>query len=141
SLGGGGRYDNLIKQLSGYEMTAVGFAVGFDRTVEILDELGLLPTESLGSQVLVALFDEASRAASLSLAAQLRKNGIKTEVYPAVDKLGKQFKLADQKKIPYVALIGESERATGSVTLKNMQTGDQETIAFDLVSSRLTQNV
>ena len=62
-------------------------------------------------------------------------------MYPAVDKLGKQFNIADQKKIPYVALIGESERATGSVTLKNMQTGDQETIAFDLVSSRLTQNV
>jgi histidyl-tRNA synthetase len=125
SLGGGGRYDNLINQLSGYQMPAVGFAVGFDRTVEVLDELKLLPAESLGSQVLVTVFEEQYAATSLKVATQLRTSGIKTEVYPAVDKLGKQFKLADQKKILYVVIIGETEMAENTVALKNMKTGDQ----------------
>lgn len=125
SLGGGGRYDNLINQLSGYQMPAVGFAVGFDRTVEVADELGLLPAESLGSQVLVTVFEEQYAAQSLLVANKLRSAGIKTEVYPAVDKLGKQFKLADQKKIPYVVIIGETEIAENTVALKNMKTGDQ----------------
>jgi histidyl-tRNA synthetase len=133
SLGGGGRYDNLINQLSGYQMPAVGFAVGFDRTVEVADSLGLLPAESLGSQVLVTIFDEQFTNASLSLAKTLRTAGIKTEVYPAVDKLGKQFKLADQKKIPYVAILGENEVNKNVVMLKNMQTGEQTEVAMDTI--------
>jgi histidyl-tRNA synthetase len=105
-------------------MPAVGFAVGFDRTVEVADSLGLLPAESLGSQVLVTIFDEQFANASLALATTLRSGGIKTEVYPSVDKLGKQFKLADQKKIPYVAILGENEVSKNMVLLKNMQTGE-----------------
>ncbi len=133
SLGGGGRYDNLINQLSGYQMPAVGFAVGFDRTVEVADSLGLLPAESLGSQVLVTIFEEEFAAASLALANTLRSAGIKTEVYPATDKLGKQFKLADQKKIPYVAIIGENEVAKKVVMIKNMQSGEQTEVPTDKV--------
>lgn len=125
SLGGGGRYDNLIKQLSGYDMPAVGFAVGFDRTVEVLDQLGLLPTNNFGTQVLVTVFAEEFVSQALSTAAQLRTAGIKTEVYPALDKLGKQFKLADQKNIPFVVIIGEEEVKNGTVMLKNMKSGEQ----------------
>ncbi len=139
SLGGGGRYDNLINQLSGYQMPAVGFAVGFDRTVEVADALGLLPAESLGSQVLVTVFDEQFAPQSLALATTLRAAGIKTEVYPAVDKLGKQFKLADQKKIPYVAILGENEVTKNVVLLKNMQTGEQTEVAADAVIAFFTQ--
>lgn len=139
SLGGGGRYDNLINQLSGYQMPAVGFAVGFDRTVEVADSLGLLPAESLGSQVLVTIFDEAFAAQSLALATKLRAAGIKTEVYPAVDKLSKQFKLADQKKIPYVAIIGGNEVGKNVVMLKNMQTGKQTEVAMDTVEEFFKQ--
>ena len=126
SVGGGGRYDNLIKDLSDYRMPAVGFAVGFDRTVEVADELGLLETGSAGTQVLIALLDETSAPASLALATELRQAGISVEVYPAFDKLTKQFKLADQKKIGYVAVIGSEELASGNIQLKNMTTGEQE---------------
>lgn len=140
SLGGGGRYDNLINQLSGYQMPAVGFAVGFDRTVEVADALGLLPAESLGSQVLVTIFDEQFAPQSLALATELRAAGIKTEVYPALDKLGKQFKLADQKKIPYVAIVGEDEVAKNVVLLKNMQTGEQTAVAVDKVLAFFKQS-
>ena len=139
SLGGGGRYDNLINQLSGYQMPAVGFAVGFDRAVEVADSLGLLPAESLGSQVLVTIFDEQYTNASLSLAKTLRAAGIKTEVYPAVDKLGKQFKLADQKKIPYVTILGENEVNKNVVMLKNMQTGEQTEVSMDTVVAFFNQ--
>lgn len=140
SLGGGGRYDKLIEQLSGYQMPAVGFAVGFDRTVEIADELGLLPSESLGSQVLVSVFDEQFAAESLKAATALRAAGIKSEVYPAVDKLGKQFKLADQKKIPYVVIIGETEVQSQTITLKTLKTGEQQQMSVAAVVEKLKQN-
>lgn len=138
SLGGGGRYDKLIEQLSGYSMPAVGFAVGFDRTVEVLEELGLLQQKGQGTQVLVSVFSAESAAAAYTATAQLRQAGVKTELYPAVDKLGKQFKLADQKQIPYVIVIGEEESATGTVSLKNMQTGEQERLSLSQVIEKLS---
>lgn len=131
SLGGGGRYDNLIEQLSGYTMPAVGFAVGFDRTVEVLDTLGLLANVAQGTKVLVGLFSEETAVSSYALAQELRDAGINTEVYPAVDKLGKQFKLADQKQIPFVCIIGADELKDGTVSIKNMQNGEQKTLPTD----------
>ena len=129
SVGGGGRYDNLIGDLCGRDMQANGFAIGFDRTVEAVTELNLLPDSiETTSQVLVALFDEATAKDSFAVATTFRKAGIATEVYPEFDKLGKQFKLADQKNILFVVIIGEAEKATNSVTLKNMQTGEQTTL-------------
>jgi histidyl-tRNA synthetase len=137
SVGGGGRYDNLIGELSGQSIPAVGFGIGFDRTVEAVQTLGKLPTELSQTQVLVALFNEASLDQSLQTAATLRKNGVRTEVYPELDKLGKQFKLADQKQIPWVVLIGESEAATNQISLKNMQTGEQQTLTLKEVLVQL----
>jgi histidyl-tRNA synthetase len=126
SVGGGGRYDNLVRDLSGFEMPAVGFGIGFDRTVEAADQLGLIPSEGQGTQVMVAVLGEEDLLASLEATQQLRAAGIRTEVYPAIDKLGKQFKLADQKKIPFVLIIGKNERTANKVTLKNMQSGEQD---------------
>lgn len=135
SVGGGGRYDNLIGDLSGMSMPAVGMAFGFDRTVEAAIELGLIPTEQAQTQVLVAMFSEETTAASLEVALQLRQHQIATEVYPAFDKLGKQFKLADQKHIPWVAIVGEDEQASNTVTLKNMSTGEQKTASVEEILS------
>lgn len=131
SVGGGGRYDNLIQDLSGFEMPAVGFGIGFDRTVEAADQLGLIPTEGQGTRVLVAVMNETDVAGSLEIAQKLRQANISTEVYPAIDKLAKQFKLADQKKIPFVVVIGEEERANNKVTLKNLATGQQQLLSLD----------
>lgn len=131
SVGGGGRYDNLINDLAGYQMPAVGFGIGFDRTVEAADQLGLIPTEGQGTRVLVAVMSDNDIAGSLAVAQQLRSAGVATEVYPATDKLAKQFKLADQKKIPFVVLVGEQERAAQKVTLKTLSSGEQQLLSLD----------
>ncbi len=128
SVGGGGRYDNLIGELCGRDIAAAGFAIGFDRTVEAVQQLGLVPsTIRSGPTVLVTLFDAAGQTASLQAAATLRQAHIATEVYPKADKLSKQFKLANQKGIPLVLLLGESERTAGTITLKDMRSGKQIT--------------
>ncbi|MCA9369369.1 histidine--tRNA ligase [Candidatus Woesebacteria bacterium] len=140
SVGGGGRYDNLIGELCGRDIAATGFSIGFDRTVEAVQQLNLLPTTTtMGTQVLVTLFDEKTVTASLKAASLLRKAGIATEIYPSLDKLGKQFKLADQKSIPFVLIIGEEELQNGTVALKEMVSGEQTTNSLEEVISKLTQ--
>jgi histidyl-tRNA synthetase len=131
SVGGGGRYDNLINNLSGMDMPAVGFGIGFDRTVEAADQLGLIPADTASTQVLIALFDQSTQPISLETATRFRGAGIRTEVYPALDKLAKQFKLADQKNIPYVVIIGETEMQQNMVTIKEMKSGEQKTVTLD----------
>lgn len=126
SVLGGERYDGLISKISGRDIPATGFAVGFDRTVEAADQLGLIDIPKSSTQVLVALFDEQTLEKSLEVATKLRNAGVSTEVYPAIDKLGKQFKLADQKNIPFVIIVGEDELKNDTVTIKNMVTGNQE---------------
>jgi len=128
SFGGGGRYDHLIKQLGGPDIPAVGIAFGFDRMVEAAKELNLFGQTNSEAKVLMTLFDENYAAESLVAAAAIRSAGISVEVFPSFDKLGKQFKHADARKIPWVVIIGESEVKAQKVTLKNMATGDQ----FDL---------
>lgn len=125
SSGGGGRYDKLIDNLGGIDVPAVGVAFGFDRTVEAAVALGLLPENKSTSQILVSVFDEQLLPESLQVAGQLREAKIKTELYPAVDKLGKQFKYADQKQIPFVVIIGEEEKNENLIVLKDMSTGQQ----------------
>ena len=138
SVGGGGRYDQLIESLSGVSIPAVGFGIGFDRTVEAAVQLGVIPqSTAIGAQVMVALFAEELVSNALTTAQALRQAGIATELYPEVDKLGKQFKLADQKGIPFVVLVGEQEVADGTVTVKNMETGEQETDTLANIISKL----
>lgn len=131
SVMGGERYDGLIKQISGRDIPATGFAIGFDRTVEAAEQLGLLPSEFPSAKVLVTIFDGKTLDDSVETATLLRAAGVTTEVYPAVEKLGKQFKLADQKGIPYVVIIGEDELSQGKVTLKDMKSGEQKTLTMD----------
>ncbi|MDQ3008101.1 MAG: histidine--tRNA ligase [bacterium] len=140
SLGGGGRYDNLISELSGVDMPAVGFGIGFDRTVEAAEALGLLPNTTSSAQVLVALLDETTITRSLAVAQELRKAGISTEIYPTVDKLAKQLKMADQKSIRFVVLVGETELTSNTITLKNMRTGEQSTTSLSLAIEQLEQS-
>lgn len=137
SCGGGGRYDKLINELGGVDIPAVGIAFGFDRMVEAADQLGLIPTDGAGTQVLVTIFNKELQTKSLETAAQLRQAGIKTELYPAIDDLGKQFKKADRANIPYAIIIGEEEIKNNQVSLKNLQTGDQEMMIIDEVIKKL----
>lgn len=131
SLGGGGRYDNLIKDLSGIDVPAVGMAFGFDRTVDAAVELGFVKDVDSGTRVLVTLFDESAIADSVKAATYLRNEGVSVEVYPEVDKIGKQIKYADKNGIPFVAIVGEEEMKQEKVTLKELASGESKTVALD----------
>lgn len=131
SCGGGGRYDNLIKQLGGPDVPAVGIAFGFDRMVEAATQLGLIKVDQEQIQVLVCLFSPETQTASLRLAAKLRSSGIATEIYPKFDNIGKQIGYANQIGTRYVVIIGDEEIANNTVTIKNLQTTEQKTVGVD----------
>lgn len=127
SVGGGGRYDKLIKSLGGPDIPAVGYSFGFEPLIDCITELNLLPDLSpTTTKIMVANFGEEEQ--SLQLASLLRQGNINTLLYPVPDKLGKQFKYAGDKKIPFVAVIGPDEAKDNQVTLKNMATGEQKLI-------------
>lgn len=129
AIGGGGRYDKLIKSLGGPDIPAVGFSFGFERLIDVITELNLLPDlPKTQTKVLVANFSDETLNDSLALVSNLRQNNIASTFYPDTDKLGKQFKYADSLGIPYVAVIGPDEAKAGNVTLKNLQTGEQQII-------------
>lgn len=135
SVAGGGRYDTLIGTFSGRTAPAVGIAFGFDRIVEIAGELGLLPNYQTRTTILICTLGEDNLDLSLTFANNLRKNGqINTEVYPdPTAKIDKQLKYANKKGIPFVAILGENEIETQSITLKNMIDGKQISLKLDQV--------
>lgn len=128
SLGGGGRYDSLIEQLSGVSMPAVGFGIGFDRTVEVIRERGLLQHTEAETTVLVTVFDSQLIEPSTRFTAMLRAKGVNAELYPdSAEKIGKQLKYANRTQKTFVALIGSDEAQSKTVTLKHLASGTQYT--------------
>ncbi len=139
SLGGGGRYDNLVGMFSGKDIPACGFSLGLERIIVVMTERGMFP-ENLGrssADVLVTVWNEESVSDSLAFAAELRKAApsLRVDVYPEADKLGKQFKYASALGVPFVAVIGEEERARGEVALKEMKTGEQRKVKREEVAA------
>lgn len=129
SITGGGRYDTLIKTLGGPDISAVGTTLGLDRIVDCIIELNLFPNLPKNKvKVMVANFGEKTLDKSLEITSLLRQNNIPAIFYPNSDKIGKQFKYASDKNIPFVALIGPDEIKNNQVTLKNMSTSKQITI-------------
>ncbi|MEI6532638.1 MAG: histidine--tRNA ligase [Candidatus Roizmanbacteria bacterium] len=138
SVGGGGRYDNLIKDLVGVDMPAVGFGIGFDRTLEASQQLGLIPLEINKSSVLVTIFSPELIPTSLSTVAELHKHAIRTELFSDFSKkLDQQLKYANAKNIPWVIIIGPDEQSHNKVQLKNMQTREQSIISIDEVIQKI----
>ena len=136
SLGGGGRYDHLVGMFLGREVPACGFSLGLERIIVVMAERGMFPPDiaSAPADVMVALWDEASRADALAVADRLRREGLAVDVYPEPDKPGRQFKYAASRQYPVVVLAGEDERRAGAVTVKNMRTATQCTVPLaDLV--------
>jgi histidyl-tRNA synthetase len=133
SISGGGRYDNLTGVFGMPGLSGVGVSFGADRIYDVLLALDLFPAEAKASAttVLFANFGDAEAAASLKLAKELRQAGVAAEVYPDSVKMKKQMGYADTSAIPFVAIIGESELAEGKVTVKNMTTGVQHSVAAD----------
>ena len=140
SLGGGGRYDGLIGMFGKEQIPACGFSLGLERILVVMEERGMFPPElsESSADVLVTVWNEESIGESLKLATELRKQNLRVLVYPETDKLGKQFKYADSIKIPFVCVMGENELAENKVTLKNLRTGEQETIGRDEIVAKIT---
>ena len=125
SITGGGRYDNLTGVLGMDGVSGVGISFGADRIYDVLNQLGLYPeTSTEQTRLLFAGMGTEDIAFCLPWAAALRKQGLNVEIYPEPAKLKKQLGYADSKQIPFVAIVGETERAAGKGMLKNMQTGD-----------------
>ncbi len=130
SILGGGRYDNLLRDVGGEPLSGVGFAMGDVVIGIILKELGLIPALPITpASVLVTVFSPDLHPASLELAADLRRLGLNVTCYPEPAKLPKQFKFADRMGMRAVLVVGPDEAASGKVTLKNLTDGTQETIA------------
>ena len=138
SIGGGGRYDKLIGMFSGKDIPAVGFAFGFDRLMEAMEELKLFPEDLGGTKVLVTIFSQELEKNSIEISSQLHLNNINTEVWLDPNtKLEKQLKYADQKGIPYVIIIGPEEVESGKVVLKSLKGRTQEMLSLDEIISKL----
>ncbi len=126
SISGGGRYDNLTGIFGMPGLSGVGISFGVDRIYDVLNALDLYPKGSLQtSKVLFINFGDKETAYCMPILAQLRKAGIRAELFPDAAKMKKQMSYANAKEIPYVALAGDNEMAKGKITLKNMLTGKQ----------------
>ena len=132
SITGGGRYDNLTGIFGLPNVSGVGISFGADRIYDVLTELDLFPKELLSAtQVLFATFGDAELNYALGWAKALRAHNIAVEVYPEPTKMKKQMGYADDKRIPYVAIVGGNEMETNTVMLKNMTTGEQQQVTLD----------
>ena len=131
SLCGGGRYDNLCGLFSKEPFSGVGVAFGFERLMIAMEERGEFENLTLNSQILVTIFDEKTIENSLKIYELLTTAGLNTEIYFEPEKLKKQFKYADRKKIPFVIVQGPDEKAQNQVTVKSLQSGKQKTISID----------
>lgn len=127
SITGGGRYDNLTGVFGLSGVSGVGISFGADRIFDVLNQLDLYPKEAVnGTRVLFTNFGDKEAAYSMQVLAQVRQAGINAEIFPDAAKMKKQMAYANAKQIPFVVLVGENELAAGQVTLKNMETGEQQ---------------
>lgn len=133
SVCGGGRYDDLTGIFGLPNVSGVGISFGADRIYDILEELSLFPKKLETTQVLIVPMSKNELSYALESARQLRAANIATEVYADEAKMKKQMTFANNKQIPFVIIIGEDELNSGLLTLKNMETGEQEKIGLDLI--------
>jgi histidyl-tRNA synthetase len=136
SLGGGGRYDNLVGMFLGKDLPACGFSLGLERIIVVMSEREMFPAKLISSpaDVMVTIWNEDSVNESVALATELRSKGLRVDLYPEADKLGKQFKYASSRDISYVAIVGDDERARGEVAIKDMKSGEQRSVSREQIA-------
>ena len=129
SLGGGGRYDNLVGMFLGQSIPACGFSLGLERILVVMGERGMFPASvaTTPADVMVAVFDAADVPHAMRVAVSLRQAGLRVLVYPDPDKIGKQIKYADSRGLPFVAILGGDEIANGTLTVKHLAAKTQHT--------------
>lgn len=138
SITGGGRYDNLTGVFGMEGVSGVGISFGADRIYDVLNQLNLYPETSVEqTQILFVSFGDKELMYSLPWLGALRAKGINAEIYPEPAKMKKQMSYADNKKIPFVAIVGETEMNDGKVMLKNMKTGEQGLASLEEVIEKI----
>ncbi|MBL7856869.1 MAG: histidine--tRNA ligase [Cyclobacteriaceae bacterium] len=139
SVSGGGRYDNLTQTFGDKEnLSGVGFSFGVDRLYDALEELQAFPKETrLSSKVLICHFDAETLQYGLALLQHFRAANIASEIYPDVSKLKKQLEYANKKGVAYTLVVGSEEVKSGALTLKNMDTGEQEKLTLHEIIQKL----
>ena len=138
SITGGGRYDNLTGIFGMPGLSGVGISFGADRIYDVLNTLDLYPKDSMtATQILFINFGEKETAYCLSIINKVRAQGIRAEIYPDTAKMKKQMSYANAKQIPFVALAGENEMKEGKITLKNMETGEQQMVTPEELIGKL----
>ena len=132
SISGGGRYDNLTGIFGMPGLSGVGISFGVDRIYDVLNALDLYPKDSLTtSRVLFINFGEKETAYCMPIISKVRAAGIRAELYPDSAKMKKQMSYANAKQIPYVVLAGDNEIAESKVTMKNMESGEQQLVTCE----------
>ncbi|MBR5787458.1 MAG: histidine--tRNA ligase [Muribaculaceae bacterium] len=132
SITGGGRYDNLTGVFGMSGLSGVGISFGADRIYDVLNQLNLYPEEISNTvKVIFVNFGQAEAVQSAKFIAQLRQQGISAELYPDSTKMKKQMNYANDNKIPFVAIIGETELQDGTIAVKNMNSGEQKTMSIN----------
>ncbi|RAL20031.1 histidine--tRNA ligase [Lujinxingia litoralis] len=125
SLGGGGRYDGLVGMFTRQSLPACGFSLGLERVLMLLAERDALAEPAPDVDVLVTLWRDDFTPRSMALAAELRRAGLRVDLYPDADKYSRQFKYANERGVPFVAILAEKELEAGVVAIKDMKRGDQ----------------
>jgi histidyl-tRNA synthetase len=148
SLGGGGRYDNLVGMFLGQDVPACGFSLGLERIIVVMTERGMFPDglDTAPADVMVTVWNAEKIGDALALARDLRAaelpggRRLRVDVYPEADKIGKQFKYAASRNIPKVVVAGDDELAQGSVKIKDMRTGDQVAVLREAAAAALLES-
>jgi histidyl-tRNA synthetase len=143
SLGGGGRYDNLVGMFLDQSIPACGFSLGLERILVVMGERGMFPASlaTTAADVMVAVFDAVDLPHAMRVAASLRGVGLRVLVYPDADKIGKQIKYADSRAIPFVAILGSDEIANGTLTVKHLAAKTQHTYDQDGAGAAILEGI
>ena len=139
SLGGGGRYDDLIGMFLGSRVPACGISLGLERILVVMGERKMFPEAVVlrPADVMVTIWNADRTPDAIRLAGSLRAAGLRADVYPEADKIGKQFKYADSRGIRFVAVVGDDEAANDAVAIKDLKTGEQTSHARLVVADYL----
>jgi histidyl-tRNA synthetase len=143
SLGGGGRYDNLVGMFAGQDVPACGFSLGLERIIVVMTEREMFPAGlvATSADIMVSLWSSESVVDSIALANELRRAGLRVDLYPEADKVGKQFKYASEHGIPLVTVVGDDERARGEVAIKDLRTGEQRSVKREDIVAELRKSL
>ena len=139
SVGGGGRYDKLTDIFGLKDVSGVGISFGLDRIFLVMEEMQLFPTDiNRDLDVFFLNFGPTEAFEAMKLLRELRIRGIQADLYPDMAKVQKQMKYANQRKVPFVVLLGEQEIKEGVFVVKNMDQGDQTTFQINSIDDFLT---